>query len=149
MVNPLVINEVMPRFSWLISASYRNVRQSSYHVLVADTPEKLAQDIGNYWDSKVINADQSINVIYAGKPLRSGQKYFWKVKISDRVGQESGWSGTAWFQMGLLSAGDWGAARWIAFENLPDSLKIFPGIPGYGKKPDHGGIQNSIVPLFR
>ena len=31
------------------------------------------------------------------------------------------------FAVGLLDGSDWDGARWIAFEELPDSLRVVPG----------------------
>jgi hypothetical protein len=148
MSNSLSITTEMPRFSWQIKALLRDTKQSSYHILVADTPDQLKSDIGNCWDTEVVSG-HSIQIAYAGRKLESGKKYFWKVKIRDQAGNESSWSETSWFQMGLLTDGDWGSARWIGFEDLPDSMKIVPGIHGSGDKLGSKGVSRSVVPLFR
>ncbi|MCK9411180.1 MAG: glycoside hydrolase family 78 protein [Prolixibacteraceae bacterium] len=148
-VNPLAIEEKRPHFSWWINSGNRNTKQLNYHILVADSKEKLEHNVGNSWDSKIIKEDASIRIAYAGKALISEKKYFWKVRIKDQAGNESDWSETAWFQMGLLSASDWGKANWIAFKNLPDSMKIFPGIHGFGNNLGSKGVERSILPLFR
>ncbi len=149
MVNPIGIDAKTPHFSWIIHSSARNTAQSSYRILVADTPEKLNRNIGNCWDSKTILSENSNQVAYAGLPLVADKKYYWKVLIKDTSGHESTWSEQAWFKMGLLALKDWGKARWIAFENLPDSMRIVPGIHGFGDKLGHRGIKKSVVPLFR
>ena len=41
--NPLGIETQQPRFSWQIRSSERNFVQSSYEVLVADSPEKIGR----------------------------------------------------------------------------------------------------------
>ena len=149
MVNPIGIAEKSPRFSWMINSSDRNVKQTSYHILVADSPDYLQKDIGNCWDTKVVLSDCSVQIPYEGTVLASGKKYFWKVRIADQVGHELVWSEQASFKMGLLSARDWGHADWIGYENLPDSMKIVPGIHGSGDKLGNKGIRRSVVPMFR
>ena len=149
MKNPIGLAVKSPRFSWWINSSNRNTKQSTFHILVADTQEKLNKNIGNSWDSKVVASDASIQVAYNGIGLEAGKKYFWKVKIQDQTGHESVWSETAWFQMGLLTAMDWGDARWISYRNLSDSMMVVPGIHGSGDKLGHQCVERSIVPLFR
>ncbi|HWR99355.1 MAG TPA: alpha-L-rhamnosidase N-terminal domain-containing protein, partial [Prolixibacteraceae bacterium] len=149
MVNPIGISELSPGFSWRIASSGRDVRQSGYHILVADSEEKLRNNEGSCWDSKFVTSDVSVQIICQGAALQSEKRYFWKVKIRDQAGHESAWSETAWFQTGLLTTADWGKARWIGYENLPDSLKIVPGIHGYGDDLGTKGVKRSVVPMFR
>ena len=148
-INPLGVSENRPHFSWWSSSSLRDTKQLNYRILVAESSEDLNNNNGNSWDSKVCISDQSAQVAYAGKKLEAGRKYFWKVKINVRSGQSTGWSETAWFRTGLLDPKDWGEAKWISFENLPDSLKVFPGIHGSGNNLGNKAVENSVVPLFR
>ena len=148
-VNPIGIAEKSPRFSWLVYASDRDSKQFSYRILVADSMDQLIKDKGNCWDSKMTKSDSTVQEAYKGAALQAEKKYFWKVKITDQAGHETSWSETASFKMGLLSANDWGGARWIGYENLPDSMKIVPGIHGSGDKLGNKGVARSIVPMFR
>ncbi len=43
----------------------------------------------------------------------------------------------------------WAGARWIAYERLPDSLRIVPGIHGLNKGFENRYKRRSVVPLFR
>ena len=148
-INPLGIESMNPRFSWVINSNERDTRQSAYQILVADSPEKLTKDIGNIWDSKVVKSNRSIQVEYAGSTLISEKKYFWKVKIYNQAGKATAWSEPAMWQMGLLSVNNWDKATWIGFENLPDSMKVVPGVHGDGDKLGNKAVKRSIVPLFR
>ena len=47
----------------------RGSKQTAYQVLAASTPESLAKDQGDLWDSGRVNSDQTAHVEYAGKPL--------------------------------------------------------------------------------
>jgi len=147
--NPIGIEVKNPRFSWVINSNERDTRQSAYQILVADSPEKLTKDIGNIWDSKVVKSNRSIQVEYAGSTLISEKKYFWKVKIYNQAGKATAWSEPAMWQMGLLSVNNWDKATWIGFENLPDSMKVVPGVHGDGDKLGNKAVKRSIVPLFR
>ena len=69
--NPVGIEMKNPRLSWIITSSERNTIQSDYHILVSDSPEKLQNNIGNIWDSKIVKSDRSIQVEYGGSPLSS------------------------------------------------------------------------------
>ena len=43
----------------------------------------------------------------------------------------------------------WGEAKWIAYKQLDDSLKIIPGVHGKGNRLGEKGRERSIVPMFR
>ena len=40
-------------------------------------------------------------------------------------------------------------AKWIAYEQLPDSMKIIPGVHGNGNRLGEKGRKRSVVPMFR
>jgi len=110
--NPLGIDVLEPRLSWMIESGHRGQRQTAYQILAASTPEQLDDDQGDLWDSGKIGSDQSVHVKYGGAPLTSGQRCYWKVRIWDFAGNPSAYSVPAWWEMGLLLPGDWRAA-WI------------------------------------
>jgi len=107
--NPLGL-DVTPRFSWQLVSSKRNVMQSAYEIRVSDASASLSK--GNLWSSGKVNSDQSLFVEYGGKPLQSGKKYYWQVRVYDQTGKASPWSEVSFWQMGLLNAADW-KAKWI------------------------------------
>ena len=120
--NPLGIDVLRPRLSWRLTtrdATERGQRQTAYQVLVASTPEALARDTGDRWDSGRVQDDQSIQVEYAGTALASGQECYWKVRVWDAEGRASPWSDPARWTMGLLQARDW-TGHWIAGPSLRD-----------------------------
>ena len=61
-----------------------------------------------------MESDQSVHVEYGGKPLEARQRYYWRVKVWDKHGNESDWSEPVWWEMGLLDEDDW-RAEWISF----------------------------------
>lgn len=145
--NPIGIESRYPRFSWEMNCFQRNVSQTAYRILVADSPDKLQRGEGNLWDTKKVKRNLSIQIQYLGKELESVKKYYWKVMIWDDKDNMSSWSEPGMWQMGLLSPKDWCAANWIAYEELPDSLRIIPGIHGNGDS--ILGTGKDILPLLR
>lgn len=109
--NPVGIDVAQPRMSWEISVKEQAVVQTAYQILVASTPEKLAKNEGDLWNSGKVAGDQSIQVTYGGKALKSRQDCYWKVKVWTNKG-ESEWSEPAHWSMGLLLASDW-KGKWI------------------------------------
>ena len=108
--NPLGIDVVKPRLSWVIEvrgrrSEDRGQRQTAYQVLVASSEELLEQDKGDLWDSGKVESNQSIQVEYAGKPLESRMHCHWKVRVWDQARRKrSPWSAPARWTMGLLEA---------------------------------------------
>src|ERR1035437_4361619 len=111
-INPLGLDTSQPRLSWLLESPQRGQRQTAYQVLATSTADLLAKGKGDLWDSGKVASGESVQVAYAGQPLRPGQRVYWKVRTWDREGQPSGYSPAAWWEMGLLSPADWRAA-WI------------------------------------
>ena len=111
--DPVGIDISQPRLSWKIKGPGFNVMQTAYSVRVS-TSQKFSQAT-MIWQSGKTVSDKSILISYAGPQLNSGQRYYWQVKIRDNKGKESGWSETAYWEMGLLSQGDW-KAKWIEME---------------------------------
>jgi len=112
--NPLGIDVPAPRLSWQLQSAQRNVQQTAYSIIVASSEEKLQQNKGDLWSSGKINSTASVLVPYHGKPLKSGQRYFWKIKSFTNKG-ESAWSETAYWSMGLFNKTDW-KAKWIGYD---------------------------------
>ena len=101
-----------PRLAWTLRCGRRGAAQSAYRVLVASTPARLAADTGDLWDSGRVVSAETIGVAYAGRPLESLQRCFWKVQVWDGASTASGWSDASTWTMGLLAAADW-HAQWI------------------------------------
>ena len=93
--NPVGLDVVEPRLSWKLEAppGARDQSQSAYQVLVAGTPDALAADRGDWWNSGQVASDQTIHVVYGGRPLSSRARLWWKVRVWDREGRPSAWSG--------------------------------------------------------
>jgi len=112
LVDPLGIDATAPRLSWEMVDSRRGAVQQAYRILVADDPDLLNADTGSLWDSGKVISDQSIQVVFAGQPLRARTRAWWKVRVWDQDDQPSPWSRPAHWTMGLLDPSDW-QAKWI------------------------------------
>ena len=115
-----LITDPQPDFGWVMNASHENEIQSAYQILVSSSPENLAQDKGDLWDSGKVVSAQSINVNYAGKALQSSTSYWWKVRTWNRAGQPSVYSQPQCFNTGELNrVKSWpGESRWV---QIPDA----------------------------
>ncbi len=133
--DPQGIDVTRPRFNWIVLSDERGQKQSAYQLLVASTPETLAKDQGDLWDSGKVVSGQTIHVEYAGKPLTSRMQCFWKVRAWDKNGQPSAWSKPALWTMGLLKKEDWGDAKWIAFHDPAAPAPVLP----------HNGYHSQIA----
>lgn len=109
--NPLGIDVKNPRLFWKLESPRNNTMQTAYQVQVSrdadfDDPGMMV------WDPGWIQSDQSIQVSYKGETPESGQRYFWRVRIRDNHDNQTNWSRTAHWEMGLLNQSDW-KAQWI------------------------------------
>ena len=112
LANPLGVDADKPRLTWQLESGTRGQKQTAYRLLVASSPEKLKNNIGDLWDTHKVNSDQSIHVAYDGKELKSRVQCFWKVCVWDKDHKASSWSEPAEWSMGLLKPEDW-KAKWI------------------------------------
>lgn len=67
-------------FSWSLPSTTQS--QKGYQILLASSPEKLALNIGDVWDSKNQRGNQT-EVNYPGALLDKNKNYYWKVRIWD------------------------------------------------------------------
>jgi alpha-L-rhamnosidase len=113
LTDPVGIDQATPRLSWEMVDSRRGAAQSAYQVLVADGPAHLAREDGDLWDSGKVVSDQSIQIEYGGRPLRSAMRVCWKVRVWNRDDQPSPWSRPGYWRMGLLDPKTEWVAKWI------------------------------------
>jgi alpha-L-rhamnosidase len=122
LTNPVGVDVKVPRFGWQLVSPERNIMQTAYEIRVSTNSGLKG---GLVWNSGKVNSDSSVHVPYGGQPLKSGQKYFWQVKVWDNKGRSSASTGTSFFQTGLLNTDDW-KAKWIVPGNEEDSLRPSP-----------------------
>ncbi|MCA0755777.1 glycoside hydrolase family 78 protein [Paenibacillus sp. N4] len=113
--NPLGLDSKAPRLGWKLRCDGTNVMQNAYQVQASAT-ESFTSVL---WDSGKIETSQSQGILYAGPELKSGERVYWRVKVWSNQGEESPYSQSALFEMGLLHPADW-KARWIEPEKEVD-----------------------------
>ncbi len=106
LVNPVGLDTLKPRLSWRVESSQRGQKQTAYQIVVSDSLESLQSDEPKHWDSGKVDTSDTLHIEYAGQALKSGRKYFWKVRSWDRDAKPSAWSEPASWSMGLLSEED-------------------------------------------
>lgn len=112
--NPAGVDSTTPRFSWITEAAgTRNKKQSAYQLLVASSLEKLANNEGDLWDTGKVQSEESNFVSYAGAPLESLTRYYWKARVWDEQDQPTDWSAPSTWVQGIVKSEDW-QGEWIA-----------------------------------
>ncbi|MGN9810422.1 family 78 glycoside hydrolase catalytic domain [Micromonospora sp. BQ11] len=119
---PLGIDAAAPRFGWKLSASTVQQTQGAYQVIVASTSANAAGNTGDVWDSGRVASRQSVDVAYAGPPLTSLKRYFWRVRVWDSHGRPSAWSATQSFETGLRNPATEWQASYIGQPTTTDGL---------------------------
>lgn len=118
MVDPLGVDSAPPTLSWKLEGDgTRALRQGARQILVASSVETLAADRGDVWDSGRVESSGQLYVPYGGRPLRTAEAVFWKVRVWDGDGRASVWSAPAHWTMGVLEPGEW-KAKWITAASL-------------------------------
>ncbi len=115
LVNPLNIDTDHPALSWKFVPGVKNEKQTAYELILSDSERGVVATQGNLWTTGKINSDQNVNIIYAGDPLKSFTRYYWRVRVYDAENAASAWSDPAWFETAMMDAGDW-HAKWIGDE---------------------------------
>ena len=123
----------VPRFSWQYETRDSNVLQTSYRIIVSSSPENARNDIGDLWDSKTVASDRMLLIPYAGKPLHSRDRVYWKVITSVTHKTQNADIGNSTivefiesdinaFEISLLDSTDWNA-KWIGGDFYNDNIK--------------------------
>jgi len=111
--NPLGIDVTQPRLSWKLQSPWRGQKQTAYEILVASNEGLLKDNRADLWNTGKVTSDRSIQIAYAGRPLTSRIRCYWKVRVWDKDDKPSPYSEVAAWEMGLLEPDDW-QARWIS-----------------------------------
>src|SRR3954462_12516746 len=111
---PLGVDDIAPRLSWRVTGARPGWLQSAYQIRAARTIREVAT--GPYlWASGKISSSAQSDIPWGGVELPSRQAVAWQVRVWSTQGDVTPWSKPATWEMGLLTRGDWGAARWIEY----------------------------------
>jgi alpha-L-rhamnosidase len=106
--NPLAVHDAAPRLSWrLATDGRRGARQTAYRI-TASTRRNGPPDL---WSSGRVPSDATTHVAYAGQPLASRQRAWWRVEVWDERKRRSV-STAAFWEAGLLKPAAW-QGEWI------------------------------------
>lgn len=111
--DPLGTDLQNPRLFWNCEGGKR---QTAYRIL-AQTEGKTV------WDSGKVSSER-MRAAYP-EALSSRQRVEWKVQLWDETDAAGEWSEQAFFETGLLSAGDW-TAKWISGNYRVNRKKRYP-----------------------
>jgi alpha-L-rhamnosidase len=128
LTNPLGLAELQPRLGWEMQSTQRADRQTAWRIIVASSPELLARETGDIWDSGKVAGDDTTGIEYNGHALQSNEHCYWKVRLWDRDGNPSPWSHPAFWSMGLLQPGDW-KSEWIGYDAPREQMTAAGKIP--------------------
>lgn len=98
-----------PRFGWRVRTDIPGVRQLAYRLTVADRD-------GDMWSTGRVDSDRSVDIAYAGPPLRALRRYRVRVVVTTTAGDAVA---TGTFVTAMVDD-DWHGARFVA--GPPDSV---------------------------
>jgi alpha-L-rhamnosidase len=111
---PVGIDMMHPRLSWILESKDYNQFQTAYQILVASNPDLLTDKKADCWNSGKVQADTSINVNYEGISLQSLSKYYWTVRVWDKDDCVTSWSSTGSWTTGLMDLAEF-QGQWISY----------------------------------
>jgi alpha-L-rhamnosidase len=114
--NPIGIEELHPRLSWMLESGEPDVVQEAYQIVVSKNDTII-------WNSGKVDSDVSILIPYAGERLESRTEYYWTVKVWTSKGKQPVASKPAYWEMGLLAPSEW-IGKWISAPRAYDFQKI-------------------------
>jgi len=109
--NPIGLDVKSPRFTWQLESGNHGTYQQSYSLIVGTDENSVINGEGNIWESGVINKS-TIPVVYEGPELKPFTRYFWSVRVKDKIGNWTGWSPPAFFETGMRDQDNW-KGKWI------------------------------------
>jgi alpha-L-rhamnosidase len=148
MENPRGTGKI-PVFSWITVSSSHGTAQKAYQLIVCSDEKQGEKNKGDIWDSGKVSSGSTAWIAYQGAELLPGTKYFWRVRVWDNEDKPSDWSNSGEFVTGLFEKNDWSSARWIGYEEIPDSLLLVPGVHGSGDDLGNIAVKRTTVPCFR
>jgi len=148
-INPAGASAGRLFFSWELFSLERAQAQTAFQVQVAGSPDLLRDGRADLWDSGKRQSCECLFIPYEGKALAPAREFFWNVRVWDRDGRATRWSEIASFVTELPGSQDWSGAGWIAYEELPDAMKLVPGVHGKGDHLGEVARRRPVVPQFR
>lgn len=111
LTEPLGIDEPAPRFTWEYESEQVDFMQKYYRIRVASSPDALAENLPDIWDSGKVKSDRA-RAVYEGKPLSAHTRYYWDVQVWDQKGRLCKPETVTYFETAKMIGEDWNAS-WI------------------------------------
>jgi hypothetical protein len=147
--DPVGVDPGSVRFSWVMESDARGQSPAAHEIEVASSRETLLAGRADVWVSGRVEGGESILVPYTGPPLAPARAYYWRVQVEDALGRPTRWSETGRFVTALAGPADWGEARWIGYEDMPEREALVPGIHGPLDPKVRPKLKRPVVPLLR
>lgn len=128
-----------PLLSWNVAAQENGKQQTAYQVQVSLWADSWTD--GLLWDSGKQQGPQTHVVYHEENPVSNAVR-FWRVKIWDENGADSGWSQPQRWQYGIFSA-DW-QGEWIGYDEGRDQYD--PTVPYYCADDFQKGENHPFLP---
>lgn len=114
LVNPLGVDAMHPRLTWMLDDDRQGARQTAYQIFVGTDSLDVARGKANMWTTAKITSP-AILATYQGKTLQPYTKYFWRVDLWDGNGVKTGASAVSSFETGVQKITNW-KGTWISDE---------------------------------
>jgi len=112
LVNPIGIDNVHPRLTWLMNDKAQGAAQSAYQLFVGTDSLAVSTGKGSNWATPKIASSNNL-AIYNGQQLKPFTKYYWKVQLWDQAGKKLAGSPIASFETGMMGMQNW-KGSWIS-----------------------------------
>jgi alpha-L-rhamnosidase len=147
LVNPLGIDAVHPRLTWVMNDSRHGAMQTAYQLSVSTDSVALNKGIAATWKTaKVLSANS--RVVYGGKTLQPFTKYYWQVSIWNETGKVTA-SHIASFETGIVEKSNW-KGTWISDNRGPEvkPAPYFRNVFDLGKKVKSARAYIAVAGLY-
>jgi alpha-L-rhamnosidase len=138
-----------PNFNWIVPSGIHGAQQTAYQIVLDSVSGNFDPQSKFTWNSGKVLSAASTWIPYSGPELKSGTKYYWRLRLWDNKDNPTGWSKPAFFITGLFQEKDWSGAKWIGYEEIPDSLLLIPGVHGNGNNLGPVAKNRTVIPYFR
>lgn len=135
-----------PSFSWEVSSSLSDDRQTAYEIQISTSMEDLSSGTANVTDTQKVVSGESSCVKIDGLPLSDNSIYYWRVRIWDAKGYVSDYSAPAVMVTSVGSAWASTKAIWSAKSNAAQKGNFVFLKTGF-QTADISEIQKAIVSL--
>lgn len=112
--NPIGIDNPAPRLTWKMSDERKGTKQSAYRIVLGTDSMALVEDEKGTWDTGKVATDEQL-IVYDGDPLLPFTRYFWKVIVWDKEGEQAS-AEIHSFETGMMDIANWQGA-WISDGN--------------------------------